>query len=559
MAAAEDVGEATLRAGTNFLAQGLNERSGMGTLLALPSSCGASIVRRSPASSLSSEGTIDACDPGSATILALAWSPLTGFIALAHAGVTSVQIWRVAQAAPQGVVVATVELPGVCRQLAWHPYRRLLAVTVPDRVVLVELGAAEHAAPAQHVLPLPEPVAALSGCAWSHGGATLAAACQREVVLFHWTLAGADWDRYSCVRHPIAHRQLCVLHALEGYDEDDEEGDDTDHGAELGLPADTFALGLGVPIATGDGADLSAAGSPRLLTSDGNASKQGAVELSEAAPETVDLRGRIGGDPSSGHRSILDLSAELEALQPQPPASLRQIMNDEVGGRGALLICSTNTGRVQNMGQIAAVELQRPDMLASTPIADAGGGGRVAACSSSTGHVHVFACHYDRRARSTMLQPLWAVALPDGFRSRGCVFDVHGVLLVLGGKRHHESVVFSSPMARQQLLLCAFQDREPREAAAQPARHQSPATRAPEAPPPPPPPPQQQPKAMEQPQQCEATIDAPGWLTALSELREHINSRFDGIERILEKLDGRLDCLEAQAQCLEPTRNAAVA
>ena len=41
-----EVGEATLKSGTNYLSQALRERSQACTLLALPSECGAAIVRR---------------------------------------------------------------------------------------------------------------------------------------------------------------------------------------------------------------------------------------------------------------------------------------------------------------------------------------------------------------------------------------------------------------------------------------------------------------------------------------------------------------------------------
>ena len=324
MATADECGEAKLRAGTNYLGQALRPAQA-GLRIVLPAEQGASVVRHTATASTVLETAVQACEADGVTILAMAWSsPASELLALAHSGVQGVQVWRLSTG-DESTLAATIELPGICRQLCWHPYRRLLAAALPDRVMVVEVGAGTKSAPKAHTLRLPEgAVGAVSSTVWGSTGGVLAAACEREVILFHWAIAGAGWERCTTVRHPVPHRRLCTLHPLEARDDDDDD-DDQAVAAGSGL-SDAFVLGLGIPIVTGDGADLSAAGSPRLLAPGADADAP-ALIAPTTAPELLDLRGRIGAQ--DGARSLLDLSDELEALRPQPPVALRDINQQE--------------------------------------------------------------------------------------------------------------------------------------------------------------------------------------------------------------------------------------
>lgn len=535
-----EVGEATLKSGTNYLSQALRERSQACTLLALPSECGAAIVRRTQ-TGIAVEACVEAHTKegkAAAPILAVAWSPPAAeLLALAYADNQDVQVWRLSSAGNGSTLALAVPLPGVCRQLSWHPYRRLLAAAVPDRVLLIDLGAGAAAAPTVHELHLPDYAAgALAACAWSRGGAVLAAACQHEVVLYHWAIAGAGWDLYSFVRYPVPHRLLRVLHPVEVWDGDAAD-DDEDERLVHGL-TNAFVLGLGIPIAAWEGAEMTAVGEPRLLNVGESSTIMAADAAATAAPEVLDLRGRLGGDLSAAPRSLLDLSDELEALRPRPPASLRHTMEQgPANGSGAILICSADASGMRQLCE-APLELQQPDMLASTPIGTTEAQGRLAACSSSSSQVFVFACCFDAATSKVGLEPLWAVALIDGYRARGLAFNAQGSLFALGGHRQHKSVVFSSTTARQQLLLCTFDDSAQTRGRSNPvAPNDVPSeTIVPS---------QLLPQPAGPPAETAAGAPAAGdLLAALLSLREHINSRFDRLERVLDGFDVRLTCME---------------
>jgi hypothetical protein len=128
-----EVGEATLKSGTNYLSQALRERSQACTLLALPSECGAAIVRCTQ-TGIAVEACVEAHTKegkAAASILAVAWSPPAAeLLALAYADNQDVQVWRLSSAGNGSTLALAVPLPGVCRQLSWHPYRRLLAAAV---------------------------------------------------------------------------------------------------------------------------------------------------------------------------------------------------------------------------------------------------------------------------------------------------------------------------------------------------------------------------------------------------------------------------------------------
>jgi hypothetical protein len=128
--------------------------------------------------------------------------------------------------------------------------------------------------------------------------------------------------------------------------------------------------------------------------------------------------------------------------------------------------------------------------------------------------------------------------LIDGYRARGLAFNAQGSLFALGGHRQHKSVVFSSTTARQQLLLCTFDDRAQTRGRSNPvAPNDVPSeTIVPS---------QLLPQPAGPPAETAAGAPAAGdLLAALLSLREHINSRFDRLERVLDGFDVRLTRME---------------
>ena len=360
-----EVGEVGLRAGANYLAQATRVRPDS---VALPAARGVSIWRQK-GTTPEPDGVVE-LDTEVSTILALAWCPTDPELLALAPGAADVQLLKL-RADRTTAAEATLALNGApCRQLTWHPHRRVLAVALPDKLVLAEMGrpssrtpSAQAALTTHELKPPGKTAGAISSCAWGVSGGVLAAACEREVVLFHWALRGAAWERHTCLRHPVPTRRLCVLSSFAaggdggaGDDGDDDDDDDdaaaaAAAGGDGSLGTDAFALGLGVPVVIGDGADMSCNGSPRLLSAGEIASARNRVAAPPPeAPAIVDLRGRIGGVGGVGGvggtsgvgSNLLDLSSELEAVR-APTLSAHKRLADETG-RGALLVCGVTSG-----------------------------------------------------------------------------------------------------------------------------------------------------------------------------------------------------------------------
>ena len=188
---ARELDSCAIRVGTNHLAQAV---CGRFKAAALPAAVGVHILRTDSAVP---PIELHACPPGS-VVSTVAWCPASpDLLALSHSGERAVKVWRVAvdPASPPSELIASLDFDGPCRQLVWHPNRRLLCAASPHGLVLWELGQAfspgifgkiDAGGPApRHELSLPPHCAgAISCCCWCGGGAALAAACEGDVVLF---------------------------------------------------------------------------------------------------------------------------------------------------------------------------------------------------------------------------------------------------------------------------------------------------------------------------------------------------------------------------------------
>lgn len=489
---------------------------------------------------------LEACEDG-VTIHAIACSPapMTLLALVTSAEPSTVQVWTVGKAGGTAASGAShsLTLPnaGACRQLHWHPFRRVLVAVLPDRAVLFQLPTVgtQGGACIAHELARPDAsTGAFGSCCWSASGEALAAACERAVVVFRWTLFGAQWASYTCTSFPIAGRRLCalaslVLARLGDEDEGDEDGDAPD-------ASDAFVLGLGVPIASGAGADISCNAPPRKISS--SAHSAGSVTSSAAATgdePMLDLRGRIGG--GDARTSVLDLHEELLSLRPSPPPSLQQELASP-GCHGALQICGGAPSAMVQLSESVDIDVPQPDLLAcdcELLVAAGSAMGRIYVLShrpadegqASPSHPAPTRALGTTTAR--VIQPLRTLSLPDGYRTRGLVFDsTSRQLLALGGQRQQASVVFSSPAAQQKLVLCAFGDAGLRNSCPAPsaAEQTSPAARHTEPP---------QADASVPDQQTELA-----WRAGLSALQAHVDARFDRIEKMIEAINQRLGLAE---------------
>lgn len=94
-----------------------------------------------------------------------------------------------------------------------------------------------------------------------------------------------------------------------------------------------------------------------------------------------------------------------------------------------------------------------PGIEASTPAR-----GYLVASSSLSAQLHVFCYTRQPSAQALTVDPLLTLQLPEGYRIRGVTIDSRMCLLALGGRRQQHSVIFNSPKAQQQLLLCTFHE-----------------------------------------------------------------------------------------------------
>ena len=609
-----ELSSTSLRAGVNYLSQSTNPRSS--STLAVPSPGGAALVRPADCSaeevvSCVVDGESNDADAApsasSVTILAVARSPAAPeLLAIAQSAEDSVQVWSAAPSSKATLVSKHEGLGGTCRQLCWHPHRRLLTVATPRQMLLIELPRGPASTSQCHTLPLPaQSTGALSSCCWGLSGGVLAAACESEVVLYRWPLLGADWSAFTVVRYPISARRLCTLQPWSPCSPVDmscsdggDGGDDDDDGDGDGIFDDEFALGLGVPITTGDAADMSmrSTGAPRKGGGTGTSMADG--DGDGGSSQVLDLRGRLGGGIAAGASEsaasplgVLDLSGELAALRPS--AALERKVGaaeeDQYGAlghpsqQGAVVLAGASGGGpasevVRHLTHPTPVGTPQPDLLASTGQC-AHGAALLAAASSSAGggnRIWVFACSARPprpRAAEAMdddqgatfaleLSPVCVLAAPDGYRWRGLSFGGGSgrparQLYALGGKRAQASVVFSAPRAEQKLVLCAYE----KELEVQPDQHE---------PPPPPPPPKAAAAAAEAPPPQESpsplnvapslagaapiAVDTPSVSSALpafglgdlfAALQSHLDGRFERIERSVAALDQRLTRVEA--------------
>ena len=543
-----ELGDVRVRAGLNYLAQAIPTHPARG--IVLPAASGAVLIRDSGnISDKASKVDVDDHNVADATIVGLALSPATSdLLALSFASTSCVQIRKLS--AHKSTLQAQIDdLPGSCRQLIWHPHRRLLVIAMPRLLIIAELGAGSTLT--THRLELPDHVAgSISSCCWGNSGTVLAVACDGAVLVFTWPILGAAWDRSSCLPFPIEDRRVCAIHALvefrpcadeeEGIASDDEEGNPQED--RLLKEVDTFAISLGLPIATGQGADMNAVMDSRPPRA--RSLYPSAADL-QSDPEVIDLRGRMGSEPVP-QRSVLDLSHELISAHSVAQAALPRLpcadASDCKGGR--LMLCSGGSGGVQKLCGAVHVGTAQPDMLAGTLMRASIRGhhqaGLLAASSSAIGELHVYACRYGHNGPS-VVEPLLSLALPAGYRTRGIAFNDQDQLMVLGGRRQQQSVVFSSPTAHQQLALCTYtrlRDPMANASSASTAELSSPVTCPSEA-------------------DC-ATAKNPSTLKAaktdlptsemkglFDALRAHIDHRLDAIERSLQQLNARLIRVEA--------------
>ena len=555
-----ELGAGRLRAGGNYLTQAQLPRGGS---LAVPAACGAALVH--PADGVA-QMTIEACTEG-ATVLCLARSPAAPeLLALAFASATGggdAQVWQLparTAASASAKLVCSLEMSCFCRQLAWHPHRRVLAAALPERPLLFEVGGpAARDGPVRHDLAPPETSAgAVVTCCWGESGTVLACLCEAEVVLYTWDLLGASWSHHKSTRHRVPNRRLCAIIPMirQGTHVSPQQLDDEDDDDDEVLP-DAFILGMGVPIVTAAAADISAVnGATRSVP-------QPTEPTSTGAEAVVDLRGRIGGSGVSVRSNVLDLSDELEASRPS--AALRQAFgNHRSAGEGALMLCACATdGRVSLGSEPTVVETPQPELLAyhappppskaERAAAAAPAGGIVVAASSSAGRLLLFRCE-GSTALTGALTPLVALALPDGYRARGLSFDGASVapsLLVLGGKRAAPSVVFSSPRAEVQMVLCSFGEAEMRaesDAEAGVVGRVAAAVPPPVAPPVAPHP---------APPTVGGSADGGALGSLFGALTAQLESRFGAIDSALARLDSRLSAVEEKQSRYEQRARSA--
>ena len=213
----------SVKAGINYLGQALHPNA-----VALPAPHGVSVARRSagvPPQEMILQLEVSG---GQAVMLsAIAWCPAAPeLLALAIDLKRTVQLWRLQGELLSGSKIGEMALPGPCRQLVWHPARRLLAVATPDSVSLLQLAQPGRSEPKIWTLLSASGVRC---CAWGDEGNTLAAGCEGEVLLVSWPVPGV-WDKHVCVRMALPGQRVSAL---------------------LPLEPSEFVLGLAPPIALG--------------------------------------------------------------------------------------------------------------------------------------------------------------------------------------------------------------------------------------------------------------------------------------------------------------------
>jgi len=467
---------ARLKLGTNYLSQALHS-----TAVALPAPYGVGIAGRSPGvppqeivSKLEVNGGADV------TMSAVAWCPAAPeLLALAVDAERAVQLWKVQGDALAGSCIGEMPLPGPCRQLAWHPSRRLLAVVTPDSVSLLELAAPGRSQPKLRPL-MPSETLAVRCCAWSGAGDALAVGCEGEVRLFCWPVVGM-WDHHTCLVLPLPAHRLCAL---------EHGGADASASIVLGVaPKISVAGGAGGALGLEMREITTSAPTPAVVACVSGAAAT--VAAAPAAAEVLDLRGKMASGGADPLRHLLDLSLELDAGAAAHAAAAHAAASEirggggggsgGGGGGGGLLVC----GRVQpTEGGGAEVELRclaapvatalpLPDMLARPPPRGGSHGEATASLlvvGSSTSHqIVVFAqrpaaavaaaAAAAAEVGGAVAPPLWALRtislVAEGARCRGVACDEVGVLLALCGTRG-AGAFFSVPGGKQELRVCAF-------------------------------------------------------------------------------------------------------
>ncbi|KAL1526626.1 hypothetical protein AB1Y20_015330 [Prymnesium parvum] len=559
---------ARLRGGTNYLSQSVRAQS---STIALASPTGVSVLRLAPSGLPHQQITHVEAHSADDPLTALALCPgAPELLATAHLTEQFVRVWTLSFSAAPSTFLRLDVSKAVCRQLVWHPTRRVLAAVTPARVMLLDCSKLVASPDAPPPLPVPLPGAqgrSLRTACWSGdcAGGTLAAASEEEVFVFRWPAPGT-WSRFATLRIPLAGRRACAIAAS----------------------ADVLLLSLAPPIVIG----TSSASAPPLPLVTPRAAELLPLapppeEAAASAAPPLDLRGRLGAaaapatdgvvarlvaEVAAGGSSAAAAAAACEAAA-APPAggeliacTVESLARAKAGGEAPDIL---------SVGSAAAVALPRPDMLGASRLwldemalddRRRWAKGLVAVGCSLSGHLCLFSIGHQPEAaggRVVLLSCVRRLELSDGMKTVGLTFDSSARLLVLGGKRKHAPVLFSSLAAEQELSLSVFDKPDPAVETLPTAEGHS----SPDAPPPPTPTaatscegggseePALSPSLQAAPNEAQRRScdertgdrDALQVSRQLVMLQAHLDERFDRIEQLITSMDVRLAKLERQA------------
>ena len=293
-----ELASARLKSGANYLSQCQGVRP---HVVALASPTGVSILRCGVEGLPAEEVVHLETTSEKGAVAALALCPVSPeMLATALSTAQSVLLWTTQP--PDSPTCVSLDVGRGCRQLLWHPMRRVLAVLMPKKICLFECGGRAGSlngpvlAPVTTVLQ-PEELTrgSLRCCSWvGEGGDTLAVAGDAGVFIVRWQLPGA-WQRYTKIHLPFQSRHTCAV------------------ASSFDVLLMTISQPLTFEVAPAGGAVITEAAvvdhhgcggtAAHLLDNDG-----------PALP--LDLRGRIGG--ATAPVNVLDLSAGTKGRSSSP-------------------------------------------------------------------------------------------------------------------------------------------------------------------------------------------------------------------------------------------------